>query len=240
MLIDYDRVEAHNLLRQHFYPGDVGKFKSEVMASRLSRQFGRPIKFSVYPYDNFLVRREFNGGLIEQMPLGLIIGCVDNATARSSIADGFSPLSWWIDAGNNQESGQVFIGNARYIHELDGSFDEETGKVTSLPIPTLQEPALLLPPSVELTPRRDCAEEVAIGDQNPLINQVMANLVLQFVYKLLTNKLTWMAGYIDFGSGTMQMVPAEPENVASKLGVEVDTLIANKCSVGNHYYNLRR
>ena len=41
VLVDHDRVEPHNLLRQNFYENDVGKFKSQVLAERLSAAFGR-------------------------------------------------------------------------------------------------------------------------------------------------------------------------------------------------------
>ena len=34
VLVDHDRVEPHNLLRQNFYPGDVGEFKSKALADR--------------------------------------------------------------------------------------------------------------------------------------------------------------------------------------------------------------
>jgi sulfur carrier protein ThiS adenylyltransferase len=30
MLVDFDRVEPHNLLRQNFFAGEVGKFKSDT------------------------------------------------------------------------------------------------------------------------------------------------------------------------------------------------------------------
>ena len=43
LLDDFDIVEEHNLYRQNFYAGDVGKFKSQVIAERLARQYGRPI-----------------------------------------------------------------------------------------------------------------------------------------------------------------------------------------------------
>ena len=32
LLIDHDRIEPHNLLRQNFYDGDLDKFKSEALA----------------------------------------------------------------------------------------------------------------------------------------------------------------------------------------------------------------
>ena len=34
---DHDRVEPHNLLRQNFYPEDVGRFKSQALADRLAK-----------------------------------------------------------------------------------------------------------------------------------------------------------------------------------------------------------
>lgn len=43
VLIDHDRVEEHNLRRQNFFAGDIGKFKSQALADRLSRQYGRKI-----------------------------------------------------------------------------------------------------------------------------------------------------------------------------------------------------
>jgi len=49
LLDDFDIVEEHNLYRQNFYAGDVGKFKSQVIAERLARQYGRPIVTAYSP-----------------------------------------------------------------------------------------------------------------------------------------------------------------------------------------------
>ena len=38
VLVDHDRVEPHNLLRQNFYAEDVGKFKSQALADRLAAE----------------------------------------------------------------------------------------------------------------------------------------------------------------------------------------------------------
>ena len=43
VLVDHDRVEPHNLLRQNFYPEDVGRFKSQALANRLARAYRRPV-----------------------------------------------------------------------------------------------------------------------------------------------------------------------------------------------------
>ena len=37
VLVDHDRVEPHNLLRQNFYAEDVGRFKSQALADRLAQ-----------------------------------------------------------------------------------------------------------------------------------------------------------------------------------------------------------
>ena len=50
VLVDHDRVEPHNLLRQNFYPEDVGRFKSQALADRLAKAYRRPIGYSVYAF----------------------------------------------------------------------------------------------------------------------------------------------------------------------------------------------
>ncbi|MDD4986253.1 MAG: ThiF family adenylyltransferase, partial [Dehalococcoidales bacterium] len=104
VLIDHDRVEPHNLLRQNFYPGEVGKFKSQALAERLSRQFGRPIRYSVHPYNRRLSELEMGRGMSSLLSADLIIGCVDNAPARREIAHHLGQHTWWLDAGNGYSS----------------------------------------------------------------------------------------------------------------------------------------
>jgi tRNA A37 threonylcarbamoyladenosine dehydratase len=49
VLQDYDRVEEKNLCRQNFFAGDLGKFKSQALAERLSTNYHRPIGYRVFP-----------------------------------------------------------------------------------------------------------------------------------------------------------------------------------------------
>ena len=231
ILIDYDRVEPHNLIRQNFYAGDVGKFKSQALAERLSRQFGHRIGFSVYPYMNDLIGEDYGGGLMLPAIQGLIIGCVDNADARRTIAQTLRAGNWWLDAGNGLSSGQVLLGNAKDSTMLEEAFSKDSMEVYRLPIPTWQLPSLLAPPTRKKPDRRDCAEATASEEQSPVINQAMATLVLEFVHRILKDSLTWMGAYIDLEAGTLQTVPAEPETVARMCGVKVDTLMCMDCSI---------
>ena len=86
VLVDHDRVEPHNLLRQNFYGEDVGRFKSQALADRLARAYRRPVGYSVYAF-----REEdsgSDGGRYPGLPAygnSLLIGCADNAEGRLRI-----------------------------------------------------------------------------------------------------------------------------------------------------------
>jgi PRTRC genetic system ThiF family protein len=240
ILIDHDRVEPHNLVRQNFYAGDLGKFKSQALAERLSRQFGRSIGFSVYPYMHDLVRENYGAGLHRRAVQGIIIGCVDNASARRDIARTLDWGNWWLDAGNGFSSGQVLLGNARDRESLEESFVEKLREVYRLPIPTWQLPSLLAPPTTKKQDTRDCAEAVAADEQGPVINQAMAALVLEFMNRMLKGTLTWMGAYIDLEAGTLQTVPAEPETVARMFQVKVDSLVVKDGPKARKYSLERR
>jgi PRTRC genetic system ThiF family protein len=232
LLVDYDRVEPHNLRRQHFFEDDLGKFKSQVMAERLARQFGRRVGYSVYPYERDLINRE--GAIGIRVEKGIIIGCVDSPSSRRGIASSLDWGDWWIDAGNGEQSGQVLIGNASDIKGMEGAFNEDEHSVGRLPIPSLQLPSLLIEPTVPVKENRDCAEGVENDTISPTINLAMATLVLDIVYKFLTGRLTWMGAYLDLEAGTLTPVPAEPVTVARMFGVKVDTLCCHEegCHIG--------
>ncbi len=139
VLVDHDRVEPHNLLRQNFYSEDVGKFKSQALADRLARAYRRPVGYSVYPF-----REEDSSPYGHRYPglpthgAGLLIGCADNAAARRAMAECLpgDPRRWLIDAGNDTNWGQVLVGNvADEVTWDEAAFTGETCHL--LPAPTL-------------------------------------------------------------------------------------------------------
>jgi len=240
LLVDPDRVEPHNLRRQNFFSGDVGKFKSQALAERLARQYGRQVGYSVYPYDGNMFDESMGGGMVSKALSLIIIGCVDNTLARRSIAEGQNWERWWLDAGNDHHSGQVLIGNTGDVNSLQEAFQEDEHTVSRLPLPSLQLPSLLIPPVGSVVRDLDCAEAIEDQGQSPVINQAMATLVLDFMYRLLKGTLTWMGTYIDLDAGTLQTVPADPITVARMCGVKVKYLMGNQCSLGARYHLPRR
>jgi PRTRC genetic system ThiF family protein len=233
-LVDPDRVELRNVARQAFDMADVGQFKAQVLAERISRRFGREIGYSVLPYEHHMHAEVFT----RPTSLALIVGAVDNATARADIAatldegryGGYPPPVFWLDAGNADNSGQVLLGNVLRADQLRQAFQSPDGVCSALPAPSLQRPDLLA-----LSPRRgkgesdrSCAQDLMDGDQGRTINQFMAALVASFVERLLDASCHWMASYADLTNGTLQCVPATPGAVSACTGIPAAALLAGQ------------
>jgi hypothetical protein len=198
-----------------------------VLADRLARRFGREVGYSVLPYDTELHAQVFGD---VRSRLSLLIGCVDNAAARRAIAatldrgrwsyagPGSTQPVWWLDTGNDRNSGQVLIGNATRPEALRGAFLPAVGLCRALPAPSLQRRDLLDAPP-EPRPPLDCAAAVAAGDQGPTINQVVAAVAASYVEKLLAGACGWMSSYFDLDDGTLRCVAAEPKTVACIVGL---------------------
>jgi len=220
-LIDMDTVEERNLLRQNFFPEDIGKFKSQALAERLARRYGREVVYSVNEYRGEMLGASWGEGMNEVLRGDIVIGCVDNAAARRSIAKSIKH-NWWLDTGNGEHYGQVLLGNAAG-QSLKGCLKKD-GTVSYLPLPTVQEPSLLIPaPAKKRGPT--CAEAVELGDQSPAVNQVMASLAVEFVRRIIGGTLEWMGVYIDLDTMTMTPVPITPAAIARMSGLKAAEIL---------------
>ncbi|MDD5354702.1 MAG: ThiF family adenylyltransferase [bacterium] len=238
ILVDMDKVEPHNLGRQNFYKEDLGKFKSQVLAERYSKLYNRPIGYSVSPFGPDMMGSSSQGGDYQQRLIinSLIIGAVDNFMARQEMAKACEHgLNWWIDAGNGYNSGQVLIGNVISADVLRSSFQHRDNIMLKCPAPSLQSPALLLPSSNVEGPRQDCAEAVRDESQSPVINQAMATLALDMLWRIALAKLDYIGAYIDLDAGVMRRVPAEPAIISRMFGIPEDDL----GQICNPAYSLR-
>ncbi len=206
VLIDMDTVEERNLNRQSFTAADVGLFKSEALAKRLAGTYQRPVQYSVWPIGT------------GDFPRGIIVGCVDNGLARQVIADHLHDGQWWVDSGNGRNFGQVLVGNSK-IEKLHPSFIADL--CYRLPLPTIQQPALL----AQVSRLRSCTEAVAADDQSPTINQAMAALVLEVVRRILYSSCPFMQLYLDLDAGTLTPTMASPEVVSRLTGIRLSKLI---------------
>jgi hypothetical protein len=231
-LVDHDRVEIQNTQRQAFAARDLDKYKAQVVAERLVRQFPIEVSVSLAPYDH-LRDAPYPRRHDEQPRLALLIGCVDNPNARHELAltlnhpSSSSSAVWWLDCGNGAASGQLYLGNALRDEGLRGAFDPETRLCRALPAPSIQAPELLEAPTAPLpvAQDQDCAEAQIAGDQEPFVNRTIAALGLAMVARLCQRRLTWRATFFDLDAGTLYYTPADPHDIASLVGMRTESML---------------
>ncbi len=210
---------------QHFCPAELSLYKAEALALRYSAAWGIDIAAYLQPFDpgSLQLRGYYYS---HQQPLTIILGAVDNAAARRSIAltlennDPHAPSRWWIDCGNSKSSCQVLLGTHNRVEELREAFSLSCN---ALPSPVLQHPELLEPLPEELPGagsggRMSCAELVAANVQSMTINKLAGSLAEDMLVRLLTGKLTYFAVYADQESGTARARYTNPGEVAAVIG----------------------
>lgn len=179
-LVDPDRVESHNVGRQLFSPAEMGQFKSEAMARRLSCAFGLAVEYITEPFSS------------QHTGYGtLLIDAVDNHHARQAMARTDATL---LACGNHADAGQVSIGNANrnqalaYLAEVRKREAKQGVKDT---LNTLPNAYALFPELLEPDPEPvplSCAERVAQNRQDLFINDTVALVAARYVQQLLTRQ----------------------------------------------------
>ena len=190
ILVDGDDVEEKNLKRQHFIKRDLGKNKAHVMAGRYSAALGMEIQAVPDYMENASFLKTLKARMWKRSTV--VIGCVDNNASRQVIhewfmdgADGDPQLTgkFWIDSGNEEESGQVVCG---YHPPRSVNLKEEK---TSFSMPCVTEiyPSLL-EGDLKFNSELSCAELAESAPQNMMANVTASTLILNFVQKILYNK----------------------------------------------------
>lgn len=212
-LIDFDRIESKNLYRQNFCQAELGYNKAQALAVRYKAMFPN-LKIGA-------IEHQVSAISLDRSTPTVVIGCVDNAAARKSIeelmieysslmAHGFSQIPcWWIDCGNDYTHGQVAIGNW-YSVELD-DYILEPATCTTLPLPTIQYPELLL--QIDENETLSCAEQALLSGQSLNLNSQMAISAGEMVHQLLNSQLKRMQVEVDIFRGSMKSTWIAQENI---------------------------
>jgi PRTRC genetic system ThiF family protein len=103
--LDPDMVSEANLVRQAFYPADVGRSKAVILINRLNLACGLSWQAGLHA-----VNRE----VILKLQPQVVLSCVDSRAARAAIhagvTDRSSRVHYWLDFGNDRDTGQVILG----------------------------------------------------------------------------------------------------------------------------------
>jgi hypothetical protein len=120
--------------------------------------------------------------------VGILVGAVDNAVARKSLAGAIGdqqPWLMWLDCGNHEDAGQVSLGtHTDYSFFLSRAI--KAGLCTSLPAPSLIDPEI-----VTATPprrRTDCAAAMEDNLQGLMVNTQVAAIAAVYLERLMVRR----------------------------------------------------
>lgn len=179
IFVDPDTIEEKNVGRQMFAPQDIGRYKAEVLATRFNAVFGFDIQFKSEPFQQATEYGHYAHTII--------LGAVDGHVGRQSMSRAEGAIL--IDSGNHKTAGQVVIGNSNNWEKVSEQFTNDTTEIKHLPNVSLVYPEILEAEEAEAKPKLvgpepSCAELLAQNAQHLLINQQMALIAGQYLYKL--------------------------------------------------------
>lgn len=182
-VFDDDTVSKANIGRQCFFPADVGQNKAMLLVNRLNATWGTQW--------NAFAKRLTGDDHIQP---DIVIGCVDTRKARSTILKAIGTHHcYYIDAGNNENSGQVVLG------ELEGTA-RRPGR-----LPTVADlfPEMVDPSLDAVDDKPSCSVAEALKKQSLVINAAMATEVFNLLWILVrTGTLKYSGRFVNLETGS--------------------------------------
>jgi PRTRC genetic system ThiF family protein len=167
-LLDPEVISATNCVRQPFSQSEIGLYKSVVLANRLNLFWG--LDWQGIP-ERLDTKRRLDG-------VDIVIGCVDTRKARAAIAkcaEDWSEVDYWLDLGNNADSGQFVLGEPL----------NRRNRRHRLRLRTVAE---LFPEVIQGELDGDdlpsCSAAEALDRQEPFVNSTLANHALALLARL--------------------------------------------------------
>ena len=195
-LWDDDVITEANLGRQLFAESELGLYKSVALVHRINRFFGTNWKADTVKFE-----KDCFGRLPENAKATITITCVDNVQTRFNVAEILKEKvnygsyrdepKYWMDFGNSQYTGQVFLSTVGAIPQPKS---EKYETMANLPFVTDEFGELLKYSETEdETPSCSLAE--ALEKQDLYINSVLAQMGSSLFWNLFRNGLTENRGF---------------------------------------------
>ena len=209
-LWDDDVITEANLGRQPFASSEVGLHKSVALMNRVNRAKGTNWKAETQKFERTIL-----GKLPENMHATIFISCVDNIQSRFNIAEMLKETSnhrhtyrdipkYWLDFGNSQHIGQVFISTITEIKQPDS---KKYNTVANLPMVT-DEFSELLKESESTDQTTSCSLAEALEKQDLYINGTLAQMGCSLLWNLFRNGMTPYRGiFLNLKDFRSQPVP---------------------------------
>lgn len=230
---DPDIVEPGNIFRQHFADAEIGRNKAECIAARYAQAWGGETQAWPVPFDM---------PMLDMWGMKVVIGCVDNASARRSmhkVLDMSPGTRWWLDCGNSYSSGQVLIGNAIHPDQLWDAWKVDQ-RCLGIPNPGWQRPELLVDKPEELADANLSCDVIAMRNlQSLTVNQMVAAIAGDYLVRLLlTHTLQAFATYFDLAAGAVRSEYLTPEAVGRYIDPKARPAVlpGHKRGKGRHHH----
>lgn len=195
--LDPDVISATNCVRQPFSRSEVGLYKAVVLANRLNLFWG-------LDWQGIPERLDTNRRLDW---VDIVIGCVDTRVARAAIAkcaEDWSEVDYWLDLGNNADSGQFVLGEPL----------NRRNRRHRLRLRTVPE---LFPEVIQGELDGDglpsCSAAEALDRQEPFVNLTLANHALALLARLFRyGTISYHGGFISLSLlSKVQALRADPK-----------------------------
>lgn len=193
-LADGDTVSESNLVRQSFYPSDIGLNKAEVLIHRLNLSCGLDWK---------AVPAKLRANDMRNLRPKLLIDCVDTRSARAEIHQVLDNTVYHVSAGNHTSTGQVVIGQplGSYNRQKKGRLRTAYELFPELCDSSLPE---------DDTP--SCSTLKALEKQDLLVNDFAANIILNLLWQLLRHgTLDHHGAFYSLKTGSIRPIPIDPK-----------------------------
>jgi PRTRC genetic system ThiF family protein len=192
--VDGDRISRTNCVRQPFSESEIGLYKATVLATRINLFWGLGWKGTPHFLDETWKEET-----------DILIGCVDSRKARNTImrTPACGNCHYWLDIGNNSDSGQFVLGQPNNRHASDHG----------LRLPTVSD---LFPEIVNAKmDKKDrlpsCSAVEALQRQEPFINQTLAYHALAMLARLFRyGRLSYHGGFVNLVTGRMSSLAVDP------------------------------
>ncbi len=195
-LADGDTVSESNLVRQTFYPSDIGLPKATVLINRINLSCG--LDWQAFPH--YLSTED-----IRNTRAALLISCVDSRKARAALDEGINRnghIIYHLDLGNSRDTGQAVLGcplglyNRRKRDRLRTAF-ELFPELTDVTLPEDDLPS--------------CSTAEALEKQDLFVNDTLATSALSLLWRLLQHgEVQYHGSFVDLGTGSVRAFPIDP------------------------------
>ena len=204
-VVDGDAISPTNCVRQPFARSEIGLNKAIVLVNRLNLFWG--LKWEAVPVHlraGTFISRSYSG---DDLRAHIVVGCVDTRAARAAIRDAvgkWSTVSYWLDLGNNADSGQFILGEPL----------NERNRRAKL---RLRCAAELFPeivdPNLDNYGEPSCSAVEALERQSPFVNSTLAQHALALLAQLFRyGEVSYHGGFINLATGASSVLRIDPQS----------------------------